>query len=51
MPMKRKSKGDAFEAMHSSASALHRAGAMGEATMRDFARSLVMIPAIKPGTN
>jgi putative transcriptional regulator len=29
-------KSDAFEAIHSSASALHRVGAIDKATMRDF---------------
>lgn len=49
MPMKRKFKSKAFEAIHSSASALHRIGAIDKATMRDFdASSLTVVPTIKP---
>jgi putative transcriptional regulator len=36
MTMKRKFKSDAFEAVHSSASALLKVGAITKATMRDF---------------
>jgi putative transcriptional regulator len=47
--MKRKLKSDAFGAIHSSASALHKAGVIDKATMRDFdASCLAPIPAIKP---
>jgi putative transcriptional regulator len=49
MPMKQKFKSDAFEAIHSSASALHKAGAIDMATMRDFdASCLAVPPAIEP---
>lgn len=49
MAMKRKFRSDAFEAIHSSASALHKVGVIDKATMRDFdATSLAMIPGIKP---
>ncbi len=49
MAMKRKFKSDAFEAIHSSASALHKVGALDKATMRSFdATALAAIPAIKP---
>ena len=49
MPTKRKFKSDAFEAMHSSASALHKVGALDKATMRHFdATSLAALPTIKP---
>jgi len=47
--MKRKYKGDAFAAVHSSASALYGVGAIDKATMRDFDKScLSPIAAIKP---
>jgi putative transcriptional regulator len=36
MTMRDKFKSDAFAAIHSSASALHRVGAIDKATMRDF---------------
>jgi putative transcriptional regulator len=36
MATKRKFKSDAFEAIDSSAAALHRVGAIGKATMKDF---------------
>lgn len=49
MTMKRQFKSDAFEAIHSSASALHKVGAIDKATMRDFdATSVAMDSAIKP---
>lgn len=42
-------KSDAFEAIHSSAQALHRVGAIGKATMRDFdATCLSAPPAYAP---
>ena len=47
--MKRKFKSGAFEAIHTSAVALHKVGAIDKATMKDFdAMSLAAIPAIKP---
>lgn len=49
MATKRKFKSDAFEAMHSSASALHKVGAFDKATMREFDENcLVMPPEIQP---
>ncbi|MBQ0711290.1 MULTISPECIES: DNA-binding transcriptional regulator [unclassified Ochrobactrum] len=48
MPRKAEYRSDISEAIHSSASALHRVGALDKATMRDFdARHLVM-PAEMP---
>jgi putative transcriptional regulator len=47
--MKRKPRSDAFSAIHSSASALYKAGTIDKATMRDFDEScLAPIRAIKP---
>jgi putative transcriptional regulator len=49
MTTKRKFKTDAFAAIHSSASALHKAGAMSKAAMRDFDTACLTTPAeIKP---
>lgn len=49
MVTKRKFKSDAFEAMHSSASALHKVGAFDKATMREFDEScFVLPPEIQP---
>jgi putative transcriptional regulator len=49
MATKRKFNSHAFEAIHSSASALYKVGALDKATMRDFdASSLARITAIKP---
>lgn len=49
MVTKPKFKSGAFEAMHSSASALHKVGAFDKATMREFDEScLVMPPEIQP---
>jgi putative transcriptional regulator len=49
MTVRRKFKSGAFEAIHSSASALYRVGAIDKATMRSFDEScLVAPPAIKP---
>jgi len=39
MATKSKFKSDAFEAIHPSASALHRVGAITKATMREFDES------------
>jgi putative transcriptional regulator len=44
MTTKRKFKSDAFEAIHSSASALFKVGAIDKATMRDFDVSCLAIP-------
>ncbi|MGA9068726.1 MAG: DNA-binding transcriptional regulator [Terracidiphilus sp.] len=40
-----KFKSDAFEAIHSSASAMFRVGAIDNATMRDFDESCLAVPA------
>jgi putative transcriptional regulator len=49
MATKRKFKGDAFEAIHSSATALYRIGAIDKTTMRRFDEScLTAPPALKP---
>ena len=49
MTTKRRFKSDAFEAIHASASALHKVGAIDKATMREFDDScLVVPPAIAP---
>jgi putative transcriptional regulator len=40
-----KYKGDVFEALHSSASALHRVGAMDDQTMRNFDVACIESPA------
>ena len=49
MTTKARFKRDAFEAIHGSASALHRVGAIDKATMRDFdGASLTIPPAIAP---
>jgi putative transcriptional regulator len=42
---KPKFKSDAFEAIHSSASALLKVGAIGKATMRKFDQSCLAVPA------
>jgi putative transcriptional regulator len=44
MATKRKFRGDAFEAIHSSASALHRVGAISKTTMREFDESCLVEP-------
>ena len=50
MTAKRKFKSDAFEAIHSSASALSRIDAIDKATMRDFDATCLSVPAsIAPG--
>jgi putative transcriptional regulator len=49
MATKRRFKSDAFAAIHSSAAALHRAGAIDKATMKDFEESCIeKISIIKP---
>jgi putative transcriptional regulator len=49
MAEKRKFKSDAFEAIHSSASAMYRIGAIDKATMRGFDEScLAVLPAMEP---
>lgn len=45
MPAKRKFKSDAFEAIHSSASAMFKVGAIDKATMRHFDKSCLTAPA------
>lgn len=42
--MKQKFKSDAFEAMHSAASGLYRAGGMDKKTMREFDESCLVKP-------
>jgi putative transcriptional regulator len=44
MATKRKFKSDAFEAIHSSAIALHRVGAISKTTMREFDESCLVEP-------
>jgi putative transcriptional regulator len=49
MATKRKYRSDAFEAIHSSAAALHRVGAIDKATMKDFdATCIEEISQIRP---
>lgn len=49
MPAKAKFKSDISEAIHTSAAALHKVGAVDKATMRDFdGRHLVLPPEIAP---
>ena len=49
MATKRKFKSEAFEAIHSSASALHRVGAIDQTTLRNFHASCVASPPpLKP---
>lgn len=49
MTAKRKFKSDAFEAIHSSASAMFKVGGIDKATMRDFDETcLTVTPAIAP---
>jgi len=49
MKARKKFKNDAFEAIHSSASALYRIGAIDKATMRSFdLASLAAPPPLKP---
>ena len=49
MATKRKLKSEAFEAIHSSASALHKVGAIDQTTMRSFAASCLASPSpLKP---
>lgn len=46
MTTKPKFKSDAFEAVHSAARGLHRAGAIDKATMRGFDDSCLAAPAV-----
>jgi putative transcriptional regulator len=49
MATKTKFKSDAFEAIHSSASALYKVGAINKATMRSFDASCISSPSpLKP---
>jgi putative transcriptional regulator len=49
MTAKRKYKSEAFEAIHGSAAALHRVGAIDKQTMREFDEaSLLEVPPIGP---
>ena len=45
MAAKRKFKSDAFEAIHTSAAALHKVGAIGKETMRSFDAACLSEPA------
>lgn len=45
MATRRKFKSDAFEAIHSSATALHKVGAVSKDTMRSFDASCLSVPA------
>lgn len=44
MTTKTKFKSAAFEAIHSAASGLHRAGGIDKATMRDFDEACLLVP-------
>ena len=44
MTLKKTYKSDAFEAIHSSASALHKIGAIDKTTMRSFDTSCLTVP-------
>jgi putative transcriptional regulator len=46
MTRKTKYKSDAFEAIHSAAQGLHRAGTIDKATLRDFDASCLAVPAV-----
>jgi putative transcriptional regulator len=46
MTNKLKFKSDAFEAIHSSASAMFRVGAIDKATMREFDESCLSVPVL-----
>ena len=49
MATKRKYRSEAFEAIHSSAMGMYRAGAIDKATMRSFDASCLAVPAaLKP---
>ncbi len=49
MATKRKFKSDAFEAIHSSATALHKVGAIDKTTMKSFDTACITAPpALKP---
>jgi len=45
MAMNRRYKSEAFEAIHSSASGMYRAGTIDKATMREFDASCLSVPA------
>jgi len=46
MPAKPKFKSDAFEAIHASASALKKIGAIDQTTMRKFDKSCLAVPEV-----
>lgn len=48
MPLKTKFKSDAFEAIHSSASAMFRVGAIDKATLREFDEACLSVPSPLP---
>jgi putative transcriptional regulator len=45
MTNKRKFKSDAFEAIHSAATGLHKVGGIDKTTMREFDKSCLSVPA------
>ena len=44
MTTRTKFRSDAFEAIHSAAQGLHRVGAIGKATLREFDESCLAVP-------
>ena len=50
MKSKAKFKSDAFEAIHSAAQGLHRAGTIDQATMREFDKSCLAVPSVMAPT-
>jgi len=46
MPKSAKYKSDAFQAIHQSAAALHKVGAINKATMRHFDESCLAVPPV-----
>jgi len=48
MKSKARFKSDAFEAIHSAAQGLHRAGTIGKATLREFDVSCLAAPSLMP---
>lgn len=46
MPKSSKYKSDAFQAIHQSAAALHKVGAINKATMRHFDESCLAVPTV-----
>lgn len=48
MSTKQLFKSELFEAIHSSASGMYRAGTIDKATMREFDKSCLIVPEIEP---